>query len=176
MLCPVCSSGSVKVVDSRAARAGRAIRRRRECLECKRRFTTYEHVEKRPLQVVKQDGSAEDFQRDKLAASVAVACAKRPVSPGDIEALVDGVEDSVSGSARVEVTSAEIGEEVMEGLKPLDRVAYIRYASVYRNFQDIDEFQEAVDELIVREQREGRRRFQGELPLPLGDSGSSEDR
>lgn len=176
MICPVCSSGSIKVVDSRTARAGRAIRRRRECLDCRRRFTTYEHVEQRPLQVVKRDGSAEDFQRDKLAASVATACAKRPVSPGDIEALVDGVEDTVSGSARVEVTSAEIGEEVMEGLKPLDRVAYIRYASVYRNFQDIDEFQEAVDELIIREQREGRRRFQGELPLPLGDHGSSEGR
>jgi len=82
----------------------------------------------------------------------------------------------VSGSARVEVTAARIGEEVMEGLKPLDRVAYIRYASVYRNFQDIDEFQEAVDELIIREQREGRRRFQGELPLPLGDNRSGEDR
>ncbi|MDE2875132.1 MAG: transcriptional regulator NrdR [Gemmatimonadota bacterium] len=176
MLCPVCSSGSVKVVDSRAARGGRAIRRRRECLDCTRRFTTYEHVEQRPLQVVKQDGSAEDFQRDKLAASIAVACTKRPVAPGDIEALVDGIEDAVSGSARVEVTAARIGEEVMEGLKPLDRVAYIRYASVYRNFQDIDEFQEAVDELIIREQREGRRRFQGELPLPLGDNRSGEDR
>ena len=175
MLCPVCSSGSVKVVDSRAARGGRAIRRRRECLDCKRRFTTYEHVEERPLQVVKRDGSAEDFQRDKLTASVAIACARRPVSPGDIEALVDRIQDTVSGSARVEVSSAAIGEEVMEGLKPLDRVAYIRYASVYRNFQDIDEFQEAVDELIVREQREGRRRFQGELPLPPGDNGSSED-
>ena len=176
MLCPVCSSNSVKVVDSRTARGGHAIRRRRECLDCKRRFTTYEHVEKRPLQVVKRDGSAENFQRDKLAASVATACAKRPVSPGDIEALVDRVEDTVSGSARVEVSSAEIGEEVMEGLKPLDRVAYIRYASVYRNFQDIDEFQEAVDELIIREQREGRRRFQGELPLPPGDGAGGEER
>ncbi len=176
MLCPVCGSDSVKVVDSRAARGGRAIRRRRECLDCRRRFTTYEHVQERPLQVVKRDGSAEDFQRDKLAASVAVACTRRPVSPGDIEALVDRIEDAASGSARAEVTSAEIGEEIMEALKPLDRVAYIRYASVYRNFQDIDEFQEAVDELIVRERREGRRRFQGELPLPPGDDGSGEDR
>ena len=121
------------------------------------------------LQVVKQDGSAEDFQRDKLEASIAVACAKRPVSPGDIEALVDRIEDRFSGSARKEVPSAHIGEEVMEGLKPLDRVAYVRYASVYRNFEDIDEFQEVVDELITREQRERRRRFQGELPLLLGD-------
>ena len=176
MICPVCSSGSIKVVDSRTARGGRAIRRRRECLECERRFTTYEHVEERPLQVVKRDGSAEDFQRDKLAASVAVACAKRPVSAGGVEALVDGIEDAISESARVEVTSAEIGEAVMDGLKPLDRVAYIRYASVYRNFQDIGEFQEAVDELIVREEREERRRFQGELPLAPGDNGSGEDR
>ena len=176
MICPVCSSGSIRVVDSRAARGGRAIRRRRECLDCERRFTTYEHVEERPLQVVKRDGGAEDFQRDKLTASVAIACARRPVSPGDIEALVDGIEDAASGSARVEVTSAEIGEAVMEGLKPLDRVAYIRYASVYRNFQDIGEFQEAVDELIVREEREERRRFQGELPLTPGDNGSGQDR
>lgn len=159
-------------MDSRTARGGRAIRRRRECLDCRRRFTTYERVEERPLQVVKRDGSAEDFRRDKLEASIAVACAKRPVSPGDIEALVDRMEDRFSGSARTEVTSARIGEEVMEGLKPLDRVAYVRYASVYRNFEDIDEFQEVVDELIVRERREGRRRFQGELPLVPGDRGS----
>jgi len=159
-------------VDSRTARGGRAIRRRRECLDCRRRFPTYERVEERPLQVAKRDGSAEDFRRDKLEASIAVACAKRPVSPGDIEALVDRMEDRFSGSARTEVTSARIGEEVMEGLKPLDRVAYVRYASVYRNFEDIDEFQEVVDELIVRERREGRRRFQGELPLVPGDRGS----
>ena len=173
MLCPVCNSAS-KVVDSRTARGGRAIRRRRECLDCGRRFTTYERVEQRPLQVVKRDGSAEDFQRDKLGASIAAACAKRPVSPGDIEALLDRIEDRVSGSARVEVSSSQIGEEVMEGLKPLDRVAYVRYASVYRNFKDIDEFQEVVDELIVRERREDLQRFQGELPLSLGDNGSSD--
>lgn len=169
MLCPVCDSAS-KVVDSRTARGGRAIRRRRECLDCRRRFTTYERIQERPLQVLKQDGSAEDFRRDKLEASIAVACAKRPVSPRDIEAVADGVEDLFTGSARTEVPSARIGEEVMEALKPLDRVAYVRYASVYRNFQDIDAFQEVVDELIVRERREGRRRFQAELPLPPDDS------
>jgi len=173
VLCPVCDSAS-KVVDSRTARGGRAIRRRRECLECRSRFTTYERVEERPLQVVKRDGSAEDFQRDKLEASIAVACAKRPVSPGDIETLVDRIEDRFSASARKEVASARIGEEVMEGLKPLDRVAYVRYASVYRNFEDIDEFQEVVDELIIRERHEDLRRFQAELPLPPGDSRSGE--
>ena len=157
-------------MDTRTARGGRAIRRRRECLECGGRFTTYEHVEVRPLQVLKRDGSAEDFQRDKLRASIAIACAKRPVSAAEIEVLVDRVEDTVSGSAGVEISSDAIGEEVMEGIKPLDRVAYIRYASVYRNFQDIDEFQEVVDELIVRERHEIQRRFQGELSLPLDDT------
>lgn len=141
------------------------MRRRRECLRCGRRFTTYENVEQRPLQVLKRDGSAEDFQRDKLQASIATACAKRPVAPSDVEALVDRIEDAVSGSAGVEIASAVIGEAVMEGLEPLDRVAYIRYASVYRNFQHIDEFQEAVDELIVKERRVEQDRLQVELLL-----------
>ena len=169
MICPACESGSSKVVDTRAAKGGRAIRRRRECLGCGQRFTTYERVEERAVRVVKSDGSAEDFQRDKLEAGIVTACAKRPVSPAEIEALVDRIEDNVSGSARIEISSRAIGEQVMEGLKPLDRVAYVRYASVYRNFQHIDEFQEVVDELTVREQHENRRRFQGELPLAGGD-------
>lgn len=166
MQCPLCQSMSDRVVDSRAAREGRAIRRRRECLECGRRFTTYESLEKRPLQVLKRDGSAEEFQRDKVRAGIATACAKRPVSSRQMEALVDKVEDAASESAGVEVPSSEIGKLVMEGLKPLDRVAYIRYASVYRNFQDIDEFQEMVDELNVRERTDLHARFQAELPLP----------
>ena len=169
MLCSVCKSAS-KVVDSRTARGGRSIRRRRECLECGHRFTTYERAEERPLRVLKQDGSAEDYRRDKLKASIAVACAKRPVSPGQIEDLVDRVEDRISGSDRREVASTRIGEEVMEGLKPLDRVAYVRYTSVLRNFEDIDQFQDVVDDLIVRERREGRWRDQGELPLVTVDS------
>lgn len=168
MICPACDSGSSKVVDTRAAKGGRAVRRRRECLGCGQRFTTYERVEERAVRVVKRDGSAEDFQRDKLEAGIVIACAKRPVSPAEIEALVDRVEDNVSGSARIEVSSRAIGEQVMEGLKPLDRVAYVRYASVYRNFQHIDEFQEVVDELTVKDRRDNRRRFQRELPLPAG--------
>lgn len=168
MICPACDSGSSKVVDTRAAKGGRAVRRRRECLDCGQRFTTYERVEERAVRVVKSDGSAEDFQRDKLEAGIATACAKRPVSPAEIEALVDRVEDNVSGSARIEISSRAIGELVMEGLKPLDRVAYVRYASVYRNFQHIDEFQEVVDELTVKDQRDNRRRFQRELPLSAG--------
>ncbi|MDE2785009.1 MAG: transcriptional regulator NrdR [Gemmatimonadota bacterium] len=165
MRCPSCEGEATKVVDTRAARGGRAVRRRRECLRCGGRFTTYENVEQRPLQVLKRDGSAEDFQRDKLRASIATACTKRPVSPSEVEALVDRIEDGVSGSAGVEISSAVIGEAVMEGLEPLDRVAYIRYASVYRNFQHIDEFQEAVDELIVKERRVEQGRLQVEMPL-----------
>lgn len=165
MRCASCECEATKVVDTRAARGGRAVRRRRECLRCGGRFTTYESVEQRPLQVLKRDGSAEDFRRDKLQASIATACAKRPVSPSDVEALADRIEDAVSGSAGVEISSAAIGEAVMEGLEPLDRVAYIRYASVYRNFQHIDEFQEAVDELIVKERRVEQGRLQVELVL-----------
>ena len=170
MRCPACDSASTKVVDTRTARAGRAVRRRRECLGCASRFTTYEKVEERPLLVLKRDGSAEAFQRDKLRASIAIACAKRPVSAADIETLVDRIEDDVSRSARVEISSAAIGEAVMKALKPLDRVAYVRYASVYRNFQGLGEFQEVVDELIIRERREGQRRFQRELPLGPPDT------
>lgn len=165
MQCPRCRSISNRVVDSRAAREGRAIRRRRECVECERRFTTYESLEERPLQVLKRDRSAEEFQREKVRAGIATACAKRPVSSSQMEALVDRVEDAVSESAGVEVPSSEIGKLVMEGLKPLDRVAYIRYASVYRKFEDIEEFQEMVDELNVRERRDLHARFQAELPL-----------
>ena len=165
MRCLSCDSGSTKVVDTRAARGGRAIRRRRECLQCGDRFTTYENVEQRTLQVLKRDGSAESFEREKLRASIAVACAKRPVSPSEVEALVDRIEDAVSGSAGVEISSEVIGESVMAGLEPLDRVAYIRYASVYRNFQHIDEFQEAVDQLNVKARRVQQHRFQGELLL-----------
>ncbi len=174
MRCTRCDSGSSKVVDTRSARGGLAVRRRRECLGCGQRFTTYEHIEKRPLQVAKGDGSAEAFTRDKVRTGVAAACAKRPVSPAEIEALVDRVEDLVTRSAGVEIPSSAIGEAVMEELKPLDRVAYIRYASVYRNFQHIDEFQEAVDELIVREEREARARAQREFALEEGGSGGGD--
>lgn len=166
MRCPACHSASSKVVDSRTARDGRAVRRRRECLRCSDRFTTYEYVEERQVQILKRTGSAEDFDRDKLRMSIAVACAKRPVSSAEIEALVDSIDDTISRSAGVEIPSAEIGEMVMEGLKPLDRVAYIRYASVYRNFQDIEEFQEIVDDLSVKEQQQAVARFQEELFFP----------
>lgn len=165
MQCPACKSESIKVADTRAAGGGRAVRRRRECLDCAYRFTTYEYVEERPLQVLKRDGSAQDFEREKLRAGVAKACAKRPVSPEQIEALVGQVEDALSRSAGVQTASAEIGELVVHGLKPLDRVAYIRYASVYRNFQDVEDFEQAVDELRVHERRDLISAGQEELAL-----------
>ena len=141
------------------------MRRRRECLVCETRFTTYEYVEERPVQVLKRDGSTEEFSREKLLRSLKIACAKRPVSAATMERIADDVEELLARSAGVEVPSERIGSLLMDALRPLDRVAYVRYASVYRNFQDIGEFQEFVDELTLRQQRELQARNQVELPL-----------
>lgn len=165
MRCPQCDGTENRVVDTRTSRGGRAVRRRRECLGCGERFTTYEYVEVRPIQVLKRDGSAEEFDRDKLSRSLRIACAKRPVSPSDVEALVEEIEEELSRNAGVEVASDRIGELIMERLKPLDRVAYVRFASVYRNFQDIDEFQDFVDDLHTRQKLEAEAREQAELGL-----------
>jgi transcriptional repressor NrdR len=132
---------------------------------CGARFTTYEYVEERPIQVLKRSGAIEDFDRTKLLRSVKVACAKRPVSAVEIEELVDSVEDVLSREAGVEFDSIRLGALVMERLSPLDRVAYVRFASVYRNFQDAGEFQEFVDEMAAAQRREELRRSQVELPL-----------
>jgi transcriptional repressor NrdR len=166
MRCPECDATENRVVDTRTSRGGRAVRRRRECLVCETRFTTYEYVEERPIQVLKRDGSAEQLDRAKLLRSLQIACAKRPVSAARMEAIADEIEDSLSRHAGVEVPSERIGEMVMDALRPLDRVAFVRYASVYRNFQDIGEFQEFVDELNIRQQRELQAMNQVELPLP----------
>ena len=165
MRCPECDATDNRVVDTRTSRGGRAVRRRRECSVCSARFTTYEYVEERPLQVLKRDGSAEEFDRDKLRRSLVIACAKRPVSASRIEAIANAIEDTLSRDAGVEVESAGIGEMVMDALRPLDRVAYVRYASVYRNFQDIGEFQEFFDELDLQNRRELEARHQVELKL-----------
>lgn len=130
---------------------------------CGRRFTTYERLEERPLQVVKSDGRAEAFDRSKLLRSLVLACAKRPISPTAIEELTDAIEAELTSSARVEAHSSEIGERVMAHLEPLDRVAFVRFASVYRNFQDIGEFHDVVKDLEVREARELRTKGQEEL-------------
>jgi transcriptional repressor NrdR len=163
--CPECDATENRVVDTRASRGGRAVRRRRECTVCGARFTTYEYIEERPIQVLKRSGAIEDFDRGKLLRSVKVACAKRPVSGLEMEALVDSIEDELSREAGVEVPSVRLGAMVMARLSPIDRVAYVRFASVYRNFQDAGEFQEFVDEMAAAQQREELRRNQVELPL-----------
>ncbi|MCK5652898.1 MAG: transcriptional repressor NrdR [Gemmatimonadetes bacterium] len=165
MRCPECDATDNRVVDTRTSRGGRAVRRRRECAVCKTRFTTYEYVEERTIQVLKSGGNAEDYDREKLARSVFTACAKRPVSASEIEVVVDEIEDLLSSQAGLEVPSARIGELVMERLRKLDRVAYVRFASVYKDFQSIDEFQEEVEDLNTRERREEAARSQSELKL-----------
>jgi transcriptional repressor NrdR len=163
--CPECDATDNRVVDTRASRGGRAVRRRRECTVCGARFTTYEYVEERPIQVLKRSGAVEDFDRSKLLASVKVACAKRPVSASAMERVADEIEDALSRYAGVEVPSVKLGEMVMDRLRSLDRVAFVRYASVYRNFQDAGEFQEFVDEMRQRQEREALHRIQEELPF-----------
>ncbi|HUP53135.1 MAG TPA: transcriptional regulator NrdR [Longimicrobiales bacterium] len=165
MRCPECDATENRVVDTRASRGGRAVRRRRECTVCGSRFTTYEYVEERPIQVLKRSGAVEEFDRGKLLGSVRVACAKRPVSASQMEQLVDAIEDELSREAGVEIPTVRLGALVMDLLRPLDRVAYVRFASVYRNFQDAGEFQDFVDEMAAAQEREELRRNQVELPL-----------
>ena len=145
MRCPECDATENRVVDTRASRGGRAVRRRRECTVCGARFTTYEYVEERPIQVLKRSGAIEDFDRAKLLRSVKIACAKRPVSAHDMESLIDDIEDAFSRQAGVEIPSVKLGALVMERLAPLDRVAYVRYASVYRNFREAKDFEAFVE-------------------------------
>ena len=146
MICPYCDCADTRVVDSRDS--GADIRRRRECEECARRFTTYERVEVKTLTVVKQDGRREEFSRDKLRASLSKACAKRPLSVGRLQSVADDIEARLSGLGKAELPTRAIGEMVMERLATLDRVAYIRFASVYRDFQDIESFKAEVDALL----------------------------
>jgi transcriptional repressor NrdR len=140
MKCPFCGHLEDKVVDSRESKEGEAIRRRRECLKCERRFTTYERIDEIPYMVIKKDGRRERFDRQKLLNGLLRATEKRPVSMGRLEALVDEVESLVADSPERERSTAEIGELVMERLRQIDKVAYVRFASVYRDFQDEQEF------------------------------------
>ena len=146
MLCPHCSHNDSKVIDSRDS--GDGIRRRRQCLECGLRYTTYERVYTRALQVIKRDERREDFDRDKLWASVAKACANRPLPTGSIEKAVHEIEAELVDTGRSEIRSRAVGESVMEKLKQMDRVVYIRFASVYRDFKDIETFKEEIDSLL----------------------------
>jgi transcriptional repressor NrdR len=144
------------VVDSRLSRGGRAIRRRRECIACGQRFTTYELVEREPLTVHKTSGAIEPYDRHKLLRSIRIACAKRPVSLSEIEEIVDSVEEMLEAADDREISSQRIGELVMRHLRAADQVAYVRFASVYRNFQDTTEFMEEVRELVNRARYEAR--------------------
>ncbi len=146
MHCPYCGFEESKVIDSRPAEDGSAIRRRRECLECEKRFTTYERYGERPVIVVKSDGSSEPFSREKLMRSILVACAKRPVTSEKIDELITDIEFAIR-SASGEVTSKELGEMVLGRLASVDDVAYIRFASVYKDFQSVEEFASALEEI-----------------------------
>jgi transcriptional repressor NrdR len=151
------------VVDSRTSREGRAVRRRRECVACGRRFTTYEVVEERPVQIIKSDETVESYDREKLLRSIRLPCVKRPVTESEIEGMVDAIEDEIS--SRDQIPSMELGELVMAQLRDKDYVAYVRFASVYRNFQDIDEFVEELEDLNEARTRMEQRKNQEELPL-----------
>ena len=148
MKCPFCAHLESKVVDSRPADEGASIRRRRECLACHKRFTTYETMESLPLMVIKKDGSRQSFDRNKVMAGLIRACEKRPVSYNAMEAMVNEIEQVLQNQMEREVSSAEIGELVMERLKKTDEVAYVRFASVYRQFKDINTFMNELSKLL----------------------------
>ena len=154
MRCPFCAFPESKVIDSRAAEEGVSIRRRRECLQCQRRFTTYEVVEKVPVMVVKKDGRRETFDEAKLQAGLMRACEKRPVSLQEIEELANQVERDIYNTMEREISSREIGERVMNLLQDVDPVAYVRFASVYRQFKDLHNFKDELESLLLRRQQE----------------------
>jgi transcriptional repressor NrdR len=147
MRCPKCGNQDDKVIDSRASREGSTIRRRRQCLQCEHRFTTYEEIEHEGLMVVKRDGRREEFSKDKLLAGLKKACQKRPISPKVIEDLVEKIVDEVSDKYEREVPGMAIGERIMEALREIDKVAYVRFASVYRRFEEATEFVREVNKL-----------------------------
>ena len=148
MKCPYCYTPESKVIDSRPADNGMSIKRRRECVSCSRKFTTYEKVEDIPLRVIKKDGSRQTFDKIKILNGVTRACEKRPVTSEQIEKLVNSIETQVYNKSNKEITTLEIGEMVMEGLKELDDVAYVRFASVYRQFKDVNTFIDELQKLI----------------------------
>jgi transcriptional repressor NrdR len=151
MKCPYCYHLESKVIDSRYTEGHTCIRRRRECLECGERFTTYERLEDVPLMVVKKDGQREMFDRNKLMTGLLKACEKRPISQESLDKLVDSIEQEFRNEMKQEVKSTEIGELVMSGLKEIDEVAYVRFASVYRQFKDVNKFKQELERLLEEE-------------------------
>jgi transcriptional repressor NrdR len=155
MKCPACGGPENKVVDSRTAKEGDAIRRRRECESCGARFTTYEQIERTQVLVIKKDGRREPFRRKKLDAGVSTACGKRPVPREAIESLLDRVEASIQAMGQSEVESRQVGEIVMEELAQLDQVSYVRFASVYREFRDVNDFMQEIRKTLMSGKKEG---------------------
>ena len=148
MKCPFCGYSESKVIDSRPAEEGTTIRRRRECLSCQRRFTTYEIVERMPLVVIKRDGSRQSFDKMKLINGMLRACEKRPVSLNQLEQIADEIEQELQSGLEREISTVNIGEMVMSRLKEVDEVAYVRFASVYRSFKDINTFMDELAKLL----------------------------
>ena len=178
MKCPYCSQPESKVVDSRDSDTGEAIRRRRECLVCGKRFTTYERVEGVPLWVVKKDGRREEFNRQKLLGGLINASTKRDIAAAQLEAIIDETENALRSRNVTEVRSREIGEMVMQQLRNLDEIAYVRFASVYRSFKDVEQMRATIEEVLSNTpgtrphdatRRRRRRADDGrELPLDIG--------
>jgi transcriptional repressor NrdR len=151
MKCPICKTPDSKVIDSRASADGFVIRRRRECDNCHTRFTTYERVERVPWKVIKKDGRRENYDREKLLKGIVVACEKRPISMSRIEEMVDSIESTLEETYKQEISSREIGELVMDKLQGLDEVAFVRFASVYRQFKDVNQFLNEVNRITKKE-------------------------
>lgn len=149
MRCPFCANPESKVIDSRPADEGASIRRRRECLACHKRFTTYEMMESLPLMVVKKDGSRQSFDRRKVLGGMIRACEKRPVPLAELEKIAEEIEQDLQNSMEREISTEAIGEKVMERLRNVDQVAYVRFASVYRQFKDIDTFMTELNKLLA---------------------------
>jgi transcriptional repressor NrdR len=172
MKCPYCQFLEDKVLDSRVIRDGEAIKRRRECLRCERRYTTYEQIEERRVWVVKKDGRREPFDREKIMRGLEVACRKRPVSMETLEQVVDNIERELYDRGEHEVQASVIGEMVVEALRSLDPVAYVRFASVYRDFQDLSQFQDLLEVLRAESgnwRSSGRRRNANAAGSGTGD-------
>ncbi|MFT4114727.1 transcriptional regulator NrdR [Silvibacterium sp.] len=166
MKCPYCGFTQDRVIDSRESKEADSIRRRRECERCTKRFTTYERIDEIPYMVVKKDGRREKFERQKVLSGLLHACEKRPISAGTLETLVDETESYLTESPERERTTSEIGELLMGRLKALDTVAYIRFASVYRDFKDVREFKEELEQLLTREQPGRKARAAAQPGLP----------
>ena len=150
MRCPYCHTDNDRVIDSRPNKENTAIRRRRMCNNCEKRFTTYEYIEEFPVQIIKKDGRREDFKREKLLKGLMVACRKRSIPLEKLEKIADAIHEQMISSEQREVSSTEIGEMIMAHLKNLDKVAYVRFASVYREFKDIKEFKKLVDDFFKK--------------------------